>query len=78
MIKQLQSERTSEASLQEILNQMAEKMGDRKAEVVELLNYEQPLKSQRVESSYQRCIWWEGCYYCQDADLTWRQVQCFR
>jgi hypothetical protein len=30
-----------------------------------------------VEQSYRQCIWWEGCYYCQDDQQNWHRVQCF-
>lgn len=51
---------------------------DRKAEIVELLNNEQPSKSRLVDLNYARCTWWEGCYYCQDSKTKqWYQVKCF-
>ncbi|NJN88562.1 MAG: hypothetical protein HC881_22600 [Leptolyngbyaceae cyanobacterium SL_7_1] len=63
--------------LQEQLNQMAAKASDRKDELVDLLNEEQPTKSRLVDSAYSQCTWWEGCYYCQDQDLKWYRVKCF-
>lgn len=64
--------------LQAKLNQVAATIEDRKGEVVEMLSDEQPSKSRLVEMSYDQCIWWEGCYYCQDENLQWHQVKCFR
>lgn len=65
-------------ALQEKLNQIATQIPDRKDEIVDLLNDEQPAKSRMVEMSYEQCIWWEGCYYCQDELRQWHQIKCFR
>lgn len=64
-------------SLQKILNELAERVSDRKHEVVDLLSGEQPAKSRQVELGYVRCTWWEGCYYCQSEDKQWHCVKCF-
>jgi acyl-CoA reductase-like NAD-dependent aldehyde dehydrogenase len=63
--------------LQEQLNRIAAKASDRKDELVDLLNEEQPTKSRLVDAAYLQCIWWEGCYYCQMQDLRWYRVKCF-
>lgn len=63
--------------LQAQLNRIAAKASDRKDELVDLLNNEQPTKSRLVDSAYLQCTWWEGCYYCQDQDLKWYRVKCF-
>ena len=65
------------ASLQKTLDAVAGNMSDRKDEIVDLLNDEQPAKSRQVEMSYSRCIWWEGCYYCQDDVKQWHRIKCF-
>jgi hypothetical protein len=64
-------------SLQNTLNQLVAQLGDRKSEVVDLLSDEQPSKSRLVDMSYTQCIWWEGCYYCQDESQQWHRVKCF-
>lgn len=57
--------------LQNTLNQEASKLStDRKDEVATLLN------SERFVSSYSACIWWDGCYYCQDERNDWYCVKC--
>jgi len=63
--------------LQQTLAQIAENSRDRKDELVDMLSDEQPSKSRLVELSYIACIWWEGCYYCQDDQGQWYQVKCF-
>ncbi len=65
------------SDLQQTLNQIAEWSTDRKDEVIDLLSDEQPRKSRLIESFYDRCIWWEGCYYCQDENKQWQRVKCF-
>lgn len=58
-------------SLQATLNQEATKASvDRKDEVARLLN------SERFVADYQACIWWDGCYYCQDEDKNWYRISC--
>ncbi|HEY9622123.1 MAG TPA: hypothetical protein V6C78_17335 [Crinalium sp.] len=64
--------------LQQTLNRIAARAGDRKDEVVDMLSNEQPAKSRMVESAYVHCTWWEGCYYCQDENQQWHRVKCFR
>lgn len=64
-------------ALQHTLNDLAAKMADRKDEVVDLLSGEQPAKSRHVDMSYNQCVWWEGCYYCQDESRRWHRVKCF-
>ncbi|MBD3883063.1 hypothetical protein IFO70_14965 [Phormidium tenue FACHB-886] len=66
------------ATLQQTLDRVAAQAADRKDEVVQLLNDEQPAKSRLVNKIYQHCMWWEGCYYCQDEAQRWYQVKCFR
>ncbi|HAA27156.1 MAG TPA: hypothetical protein DCE56_05070 [Cyanobacteria bacterium UBA8553] len=57
--------------LQNTLNQEASKLSaDRKDEVAALLN------SERLISFYKACIWWDGCYYCQDESNSWDCVKC--
>lgn len=63
--------------LQKKLNEIAAQLADRKSEVVDLLSDEQPTKSRQVEMSYTKCMWWEGCYYCQDESQQWHRVKCF-
>lgn len=65
------------AALQKTLNEVAERLSDRKDEVVDLLSSEQPAKSRRVDQSYLRCTWWEGCYYCQNEAKQWHRIKCF-
>lgn len=64
-------------SLQKTLNELAAQLKDRKSEVVDLLSDEQPAKSRFVDLSYTQCMWWEGCYYCQDEFQQWHRVKCF-
>lgn len=64
-------------SLQKTLDEMAAVLADRKDEVVDLLCDEQPAKSRQVELSYVQCMWWEGCYYCQDESNRWHRIKCF-
>lgn len=64
-------------SLQQTLDEMAAKLGDRKDELVNILSDEQPAKSRIVEMSYEQCMWWEGCYYCRDESKRWHRVKCF-
>ena len=64
-------------SLQKKLDAFADRITDRKTEIVDLLSNEQPTKSRQVEMSYTRCTWWEGCYYCQDEQKRWHRVKCF-
>jgi hypothetical protein len=75
-VKQLQCNSVSE-SLQKTLNEIAARSADQKDEVVDLLSDEQPSKSRLVDMTYNQCIWWEGCYYCQDDSQSWYQVKCF-
>jgi hypothetical protein len=63
--------------LQETLDDLVAQLGNRKSEVVELLNGEQPSKSRLVDLSYMQCVWWEGCYYCQDEEKRWHRIKCF-
>lgn len=64
-------------SLQKTLDDLVIQLGDRKNEIVDLLSNEQPSKSRLVDLSYKQCIWWEGCYYCQDEDQQWHRIKCF-
>lgn len=68
---------TVSESLQKTLNSIALRQKDRKDEIVDLLSNEQPSKSRLVDQSYLQCIWWEGCYYCQDEAQRWYRVKCF-
>lgn len=63
--------------LQKTLDEVAAKLPDRKGEVVDMLGGEQPAKSRQVDLAYVRCMWWEGCYYCQDEQQRWHRVKCF-
>lgn len=63
--------------LQQTLDQLAAHLENRKDEVVELLSNEQPTKSRQVELTYVQCIWWEGCYYCEDHAHRWHRIKCF-
>ena len=57
--------------LHKILDQEAHKStADRKDEVAKLLN------SERFVSAYDTCIWWDGCYYCQDDNDNWYCIRC--
>jgi hypothetical protein len=63
-------ERVSD-TLQKTLNQEVGKpSADRKDEVATLLN------SRRFVSSYNACVWWDGCYYCKDESGNWYCVRC--
>lgn len=64
-------------ALEKTLNELVAQLGDRKGEIVELLNDEQPSKSRLVDLSYTQCTWWEGCYYCRDEAQQWHRVKCF-
>jgi hypothetical protein len=75
-VRPLQYASVSEA-LQQTLDDIAARTDDRKDEVVDLLSDEQPSKSRMVDMAYSQCIWWEGCYYCQDESRRWYQVKCF-
>jgi hypothetical protein len=75
-VKQLQYAAVPEA-LQRTLDDVAQSVADRKDEVVDMLGGEQPAKSRMVDMAYTQCIWWEGCYYCQDESRRWYQVKCF-
>lgn len=63
--------------LKETLDDLVAQLDNRKNEVVNLLSDEQPSKSRLVDLSYTQCIWWEGCYYCQDEDKQWHRIKCF-
>jgi hypothetical protein len=63
--------------LQSTLDQIASGAKDRKDEIVDLLSSEQPKKSRQIDAVFDRCIWWEGCYYCQDEQGQWQRVKCF-
>lgn len=57
--------------LQKTLEQEASRLSaDRKDEVAALLN------SERIISAYKTCIWWDGCYYCNDDSGSWYCVKC--
>ncbi|NEP08684.1 MAG: hypothetical protein F6K14_00155 [Symploca sp. SIO2C1] len=57
--------------LHKILDQEAHKpTADKKDEVATLLN------SERFVSTYDTCIWWDGCYYCQDENDNWYCIRC--
>jgi hypothetical protein len=75
-VRPLQYASVSEA-LQQTLDDIAARTDDRKDEIVDLLSDEQPSKSRMVDMAYTQCIWWEGCYYCQDESRRWYQVKCF-
>ena len=63
-------DRVSDA-LQKTLNQEAHNpSADRRDEVAIMLN------SERFASSYKACIWWDGCYYCQDESNYWYCIRC--
>jgi hypothetical protein len=63
-------ERVSD-KLQQILNQEARiPSADRRDEVATLLN------SEHSVSFYNACVWWDGCYYCQDESKNWYCVKC--
>jgi hypothetical protein len=58
-------------NLQATLNQEAlHPSVDRKDEVAILLN------SERFVADYQACVWWDGCYYCQDDEKNWYRIIC--
>ncbi|GAB4134710.1 MAG: hypothetical protein Fur0046_06860 [Cyanobacteria bacterium J069] len=63
--------------LQATLDRIAAAAADRKDEIVDLLSSEQPKKSRQIDAVFNRCIWWEGCYYCQDELGQWQRVKCF-
>jgi hypothetical protein len=70
MIKTHDLDRVS-TQLQVTLNQEARKASvDRKDEVARLLN------SERFVSAYKACLWWDGCYYCQDESNYWYCIRC--
>ncbi len=77
MMRMKQAETALSQPLSSVLNEVAERLTDRKDEVVELLSDEQPAKSRMVEMSYTQCTWWEGCYYCCDETKQWHRVKCF-
>lgn len=57
--------------LQVTLDKEARKLSsDRKDEVAKLLN------SERFVADYNACIWWDGCYYCQDESNNWYRISC--
>jgi hypothetical protein len=57
-------------TLQATLNQVARKSTNRIDDVATLLN------SENFASYYNACIWWDGCYYCQDEDDSWYCIKC--
>lgn len=75
--KYLISEDVLPEELQNTLTEIAAKATDRKDEIVDMLSDEQPTKSRLVEMNYKTCMWWEGCYYCQDDNNQWHRVKCF-
>ncbi|MBF2049583.1 MAG: hypothetical protein IGS54_19835 [Elainella sp. C42_A2020_010] len=77
MVKAITSTTLVPESLQKTLDELVMQLGDRKNEVVDLLSDEQPSKSRLVDLSYTQCIWWEGCYYCQDEARQWHRIKCF-
>jgi len=67
---QINTEISSE--LQAQLDQVAQKLShDCKDELAEQIGYANPL------FGYERCIWWQGCYYCRDQQGNWAQIKCF-
>lgn len=34
------------------------------------------LTERELASSFSRCTWWGGCYYCQDASGRWQLIHC--
>jgi hypothetical protein len=76
-LKTASKENSVSTELQQTLDRIAARATDRKYELVEMLSNEQPVKSGLVDEQYLQCIWWEGCYYCQDDDKQWHRVQCF-
>lgn len=70
MVQSSNLERVS-ADLQATLNQEVNKLAaNRRDEVAILLN------SERFVADYQVCIWWDGCYYCQDDTSNWYRISC--
>lgn len=71
MVGQLYELKRVSEELQHTLEQEARKpSADRKDEVATLLN------SERLVSSYNACVWWDGCYYCKDESNSWYCVKC--
>lgn len=53
------------------LNQEVNKPeSDRRDEVADLMN------SERFVDAYDACVWWDGCYYCQDDAGDWYCIRC--
>lgn len=70
MVQSPQFERVS-SQLQATLDREAIKIStDKKDEVANLLH------SQRILAHYNSCIWWDGCYYCQDEHKDWYCIKC--
>ncbi|HIK56298.1 MAG TPA: hypothetical protein IGS37_14195 [Synechococcales cyanobacterium M55_K2018_004] len=68
---------TISPSLRQTLDRVANRIADRKHEIVDLLREEHPEMSEHVATTFQHCIWWEGCYYCKGEDGEWQRVRCF-
>lgn len=63
-------ERVSE-DLRTLLSEEASKpAADKRDAVADLMN------SERFAASYEACVWWDGCYYCQDAKGDWYCIRC--
>lgn len=75
--KTISTDNSISDELKKTLDKIADRATNRKDELVEMLDGEQPAKSHMVETSYGQCIWWEGCYYCQDESKQWHRVKCF-
>ncbi|MGP1383297.1 MAG: hypothetical protein ACTS2F_07015 [Thainema sp.] len=43
---------------------------DRRDDVADLMN------SENFVAGYDACVWWDGCYYCRDANGQWYQIRC--
>lgn len=60
------------SELQKTLSLLASKKNvvDKTDEVAALFN------SASFVSSYETCIWWDGCYYCKDGNGDWYCIKC--
>ena len=57
--------------LQKVLSHLAGDVPDEKKSEVSAL-----LKDHNISATYKRCMWYAGCYYCEDEDGNWDLIWC--
>jgi hypothetical protein len=58
--------------LSKLLNQLTGKIPQSRMKEARAL-----LGDPEIANNYAVCTWWQGCYYCIDANGKWRAIECY-